>query len=123
MKIIDHKFVKNGAVEDGHFNGGDHVFIEVEAGAHQTVSCKLPNGKFVTFAFMPGTGAEFECVDIHSTVGKHWTDEQTLGRNHWQQQAVGFSKGNNTFDTRKVQTPTSLITLLLASGHHRNAKD
>ena len=42
------------------------------------------------------------------------TDEDT----HYQQHAVGFCRGSNTFDTRKADRPTGLLTLLLNKSHH-----
>jgi len=26
-------------------NGGEHLFVDIDPGQHQTISCKLPNGK------------------------------------------------------------------------------
>ena len=58
-------------------------------------------------------------MDIHATVGCHWTDEHTVGQDHWQQHLVGFSKGGNTFDTRKIKQMTSLVTLLLHKNYYK----
>jgi hypothetical protein len=120
-KILEQKHVTEADIKKGEFNNGEHVFIELEPGQWQTVSCRLPNGKYVTFAFCPGSNdnpTELECVDIHATVGRHWTDEHTAGRDHWQQHLVGFSKGGTTFDTRKIKQTTSLATLLLHKNYH-----
>lgn len=118
MKILRQEMIHEADIRAGEFNNCEHLFIQVEPGQCQTVSCRLPNGKHVTFAFVPGTGAEFECVDIHSTVGRHWVDSFTLGLHHYQQHLIGFSKPGDTFDTRKIKRPTSLATLLLSSKHH-----
>jgi len=106
-------------VNAGHFNRCEHLFVELSPGEYQTISVKLPNGKHVTFAFVPGrTPDDFECVDIHSTVGRHWKDTTTVGENHYEQQLVGFAKEGNTFDTRKLPRKTALATLLLGSRHY-----
>lgn len=103
-----------------HFNGGEHLFVDIAAGTHQTISCLLPNGKFVTFAFVPGDGNEIECVDIHSTVGQPYKYKPTDDDTHYTQHAIGFSRNGDTFDTRKAGKPTGLITLLLNSSHHKS---
>jgi hypothetical protein len=119
MKIVRQEHIEKADIRAGQFNNCEHLFIELAPGQCQTVSCHLPNGKHVTFAFVPGTGNEFECVDIHSTVGKHWIDNLTFGLHHYQQHLVGFSRQGDTFDTRRIKRPTSLATLLLSSHHHQ----
>lgn len=119
MRVIRQEHIKKADIRIGQFNNCEHLFIELSSGQCQTISCKLPNGRHVTFAFVPSTGDEFECVDIHATVGKHWIDSFTLGEHHYQQHLVGFRKGGNTFDTRKLTHTTSLATLLLNSTYHQ----
>ena len=126
MNIIGKEMVKEPNIKAGHFNRCEHVFLELEAGKNQTVSVKLPDGRFVTFAFISGSAPNsFECCDIHSTVGKMWDDDKTLGVHCWEQHLVGFSKGRDTFDTRKIVkdkgVSTALATLLLAKDHHPEA--
>ncbi len=113
--------VPNADVNIGEFNNCEHLFLQIEPGKCQTISCRLPNGKFVTFAFVKGPDGseEMECVDIHTTSGQHWKDNETLGKNHYQQHLVGFSKGRDTFDTRKIKEKTSLATLLLNSDYYK----
>lgn len=122
MKIINQRKIEGRQCNTsaGEFNGGDHLFLELTPKENQTISVKLPSGKHVTFAFVPDNDDPngFECVDIHSNVGQHWRDEQTLGRDHYKHLAIGFHKGGNTFDTRRGKLPTGLITLLLADRHH-----
>ena len=102
----------------GEFNNCEHTFMQVEAGKYQTVSCRLPNGKFVTFAFCPGQGDEMECVDIHSTCGEPFKYKSGDSDIHYKQQAIGFSRNGDTFDTRKANKPTGLMTVLLNKSHH-----
>lgn len=101
----------------GEFNNCEHLFVQLEAGKYQTVSCRLPNGKFVTFAFVPGQGEEMECVDVHSTAGQPFKYKPTDKDTHYTQHAIGFSREGDTFDTRKANR-TGLITVLLNSSHH-----
>ncbi len=119
MKVVRQEKIEAADIPVGQFNNCEHLFIVLAPGQYQTVSCQLPNGKHVTFAFVPSDGDEFECVDIHATVGKQWTDEQTLGKHHYEQKLIGFSKHGNTFDSRKGKHPTSLTTLLLKSPYHQ----
>lgn len=119
MKVLRHEHVEKADLQAGQFNNCEHLFIELAPGQCQTVSCQLPNGKHVTFGFVPGEGNEFECVDLHATVGRHWTDDTTFGRHHYQQHLIGFAKQGDTFDTRKGKKPTSLATLLLSSKHYQ----
>lgn len=113
--------VPNADLALGEFNNCEHLFVQLEPGEMTTISCRLPNGKFVTFCFMPTKGEEFECVDIHSTVGKRFQYKPTDAKIdvHYQQHAIGFSRRGDTFDTREVPRPTGLITLLLNKTHHQ----
>jgi hypothetical protein len=121
MLATKQRNVPKADITQGEFNNGEHLFVQLERGKNQTVSCRLPNGAFVTFAFVPGDGEEFECVDIHSTVGKRFyykpTDEKSDV--HYRQHAIGFSRNGDTFDTRKANKPTGLLTLLLNKTHHQ----
>lgn len=119
MKVIKQEMVTNGRIEDGHFNDCEHLFVDIEAGRNQTISCRLPNGKFVTFAFI-SSKKEFDCVDIHSTVGPKWNNDNTLGKQHWQQHLIGFSdKGGNSFYTPQLKEKTTLATLLLSEHYFK----
>lgn len=119
MKVVGQHHVEQADLNAGHFNRCEHLFLELAPGQYQTISVRLPNGKHVTFAFVPGsTPDDFECVDIHATVGTHWKDKSTVGEDHYEQKLVGFAKGVDTFDTRKLKTRTGLATLLLGAQHH-----
>lgn len=119
MRVLAQHKVHQPDVNAGHFNRCEHLFVELAPGEYQTVSVRLPNGKHVTFAFVPGSSPDdFECVDIHSTVGKHWKDSTTVGEDHYEQKLVGFAKDGDTFDTRKLPRKTGLATLLLGAQHH-----
>lgn len=96
LKVTAQHQVENPDVNAGHFNRCEHLFVELAPGEYQTISVKLPNGKHVTFGFVPGTVPDdFEGVDIHSTVGAHWKDPSTVGEDHYEQKLVGFAKGGN----------------------------
>lgn len=74
IKVTGQRKVESTDRRPEHFNGGEHLFVEIAANEYQTISCKLPNGKFVTFAFIPAGNStqpsnEIECVDLHSNVG------------------------------------------------------
>jgi hypothetical protein len=124
MKLIKVENLQGGgSLADGTFNGGEHTFLELEPHKHQTVSVKLPNGEYVTFAFVPGSNdLETECVDIHSTVGQKFKYKATDDDVHFVQQAIGFSRWGDTFDTRNCDKPTGLLTLLLNKTHHVTVK-
>lgn len=122
MRIIKQEVIdpKQGSRQnEGCFNGGEHTFLEAEAGNYQTISVKLPAGGFVTFAFVPSSDKEnFECVDIHTTVGGQIPRPDGAGGTLYPQKLIGFTTGTNTFDTRKIPQITTLATLLLAPGHY-----
>lgn len=122
MKIRGHQTIngKDAKLASGHFNGGEHLFVEVDGITNQTISCILPGGGFVTFAFLPHGDGKVESVDIHSTVGKQFKYKPTddKGDVHYVQHAIGFSRNGDTFDTRKVNKPTGLMTVLLHPSHH-----
>jgi hypothetical protein len=122
MKIVKTEIMPenyNPSLASGDFNRCEHLRLEVEAGKWQTISCKLPNGKFVTFAFVPGKGNEIECVDLHTTVGTPMPRPDNDERTFFPQQLIGFALGTDTFDTRKGKKTTSLATLLLGSQHYQ----
>ena len=126
MKILKHEPKSDktltGKVADGYFNGGEHLFVSIEPEAYQTISCRLPNGRYVTFAFVPGKRGtdEIGCVDIHTTVGKPFLRERPADDYDvaYPQQLVGFRRGPDTFDTRELPHVTTLTTLLLGDQHY-----
>ncbi len=120
MKVRAHTTIKgcDSKIEQGHFNGGEHLFLEIDGQTHQTVSCILPNGKFVTFAFVPGQEGQVECVDIHTTAGEQFKYKPSDSDTHYSQKLIGFSRAGDTFDSRKSGKPTGLATLLLHPRHN-----
>ena len=128
MKVTGKADISAPELAQGHFNRGEHLFVAIEPGRYQTISCGLPNGRHVTFAFVPGSseGTEMECVDIHATVGKHFSSDHTVGKEMWTHHLVGFSAdGGDAFDTRRLNHArrTSLATLLLSLHHYQNDSD
>lgn len=90
------------------FNRGTHLCVDVPNG-HYTVSCRLSNGKRVTFSFVPyEDGAPAACVDIHHRSGDVW------GQDWERQNVICFSGGRDAFRAdSKDANPVSLTTLLL----------
>ena len=127
MLATKQRKVPKADIRLGEFNNCEHLFVQLEPQKMATISVRLPNGKFVTVCFVPGKGEEFECMDIHATVGRHWTDERTYGKDKWQHHLVGFTiGGGETFDTLREQPnptystpPTTLATLLLDKEYYK----
>ena len=87
--------------EFARFNNCPHTDIEIPNGDH-TISVKLPNGKRITFAFVgEQKDKPAQCVDI-----KYHDRGGVI-------QAKGMAAGRDTFDTRKAEIPTKMITVLL----------
>ena len=120
MKYLKHETVLPAEQsEPGNFNAGEHIYVEIEPGQAQTVSCRLPNGCYVTFAFLPGQDNEMECVDIHSDVGPEVARPRGNGDDPGRlQHLIGFGFGGDSFDTRTAKNPCTLSTLLLHSRHY-----
>lgn len=127
MLATKQRKVPKADIRLGEFNNCEHLFVQLEPQEMATISVRLPNGKFVTFSFIPAAGEDFECVDIHATVGKHWKDDTTLGKDKWSHHLIGFTPGGGTtFDSRAEQPnptcstkPTTLATLLLGPGYYK----
>lgn len=119
MKFIETKDIKYSKIENGEFNACEHTFLECEPEKYQTISVKLPNGKFVSFAFIPASENEMECVDIHTTAGNEITDKN--GDRKYIHHAIGFApQGRNSFDTRRLNDGTLFLTVLLNKDHFPN---
>jgi len=83
------------------FNPCPHTDIDLPDGDH-TISVRMSNGKRITFAFVgEQKDKPAQCVDV-----KYHDGEGTT-------QAIGFSGGRDTFDTRKGTLPTKMLTVLL----------
>ena len=108
----------------GYFNGGEHLFVQIEPGAYQTISARLPNGKFVTFAFVArnSTSEDILCVDLHTTVGKPYPRKDGNKGDLYPIHLVGFCTGTNSFDTRKIDRRTNLATVLLSDEYYKGGR-
>jgi hypothetical protein len=131
MIVTNQTHIEKCDLRQGHFNACEHLFVDIEPGRNQTISCRLPNGKYVTFCFCRGSDQEpkeMGFVDIHSTVGPHFLSEEALGRDQWQMHLVGFCPAApDSFDTRRAKmvipdpkkSPTTLATLLLNKEYYQ----
>lgn len=118
MKIDRIEWVQGGSIEKGHFNSGDHLFLDLHPDKYQTISARLPNpGAYCTFAFIPNSKHTLECCDIHTTQGPQVIRDKDL-KPAYLQHLTGFCGGTNSFDTRKLSKPTLLATLLLNPEHY-----
>jgi hypothetical protein len=126
MKITKHETLEQVQAKprnerqpaNGYFNGCETLHVELEPDKMQTIACRLPDGKFVTFAFVPSPSSPngFECVDIHATIQPNGMNGETPIYKH---HALGFNPGSTTFDTRKIEgKDISLLALLLAPRHY-----
>lgn len=99
------------------FNGGAHLAVDVPDG-NFTITARMTNGKRVTFAFVPYRKDEpAGCVDISyddAPVAPLMNGRTACHVMH----AIGFTVGPDTFDTRKIAAPTTLITVLIANKHY-----
>jgi hypothetical protein len=100
------------------FNGGPHLCVEVPNN-HFTVSAKTTEGKRITFAFVPykEDGAA-QCVDVKyhdSPAPRIPNGDMRLSVMH----SVGFTVGHDTYDTRRMKEPTTLITVLLSDEDYK----
>lgn len=99
-------------IETGDFNRGEHLRVKIEPDKFQTVSCELPNGRFVTFAFIPGPQGDIRCVDIHSTNGP--AEKRPDGSMGYAHHLIGFTQGGpHVFTTRNSDMKCVLATLVL----------
>lgn len=94
--------------EFARFNPCPHTDIEIPDGDH-TISVKMSNGKRLTFSFVgQQKGKPAQCVDIKYHDGGGIV------------QALGMTKGSHTFDTRKMEKPTTLLVVLLLDEDYPN---
>lgn len=93
------------------FNDGQHVCVEVPNGK-STISCKLPDGQQITFAFVPYTADGCpQCVDVQ-VHGKDAT-VQNGSASLPVQDVIAFGVGHDTFRSEDGKRPTTLVTHLL----------
>lgn len=97
------------------FNGGTHLCVDVPNG-HYTVSCRLSNGKRVTFAFVPyREGGPADCVDIHHKTGAPITGERQIDHGRPGQNVICFSGGGDAFRSdAEGSRPVTLTCLILS---------
>jgi hypothetical protein len=126
MKVTGQRHVTDAPERGETFNNCEHLFVRLDPGKCQTISVQLPNGKHVTFGFIPsGDTGEFECVDLHCTMGRPFRVEGRVGKWFHRQHLAGFSADNSAtvFDTRQqFDTPekrTTLATLLLHPRYYK----
>lgn len=129
MKILRQTKIEKANIPNGEFNNCEHLFVEIEPGECQTISCKLPNGKFVTFGFVPSSQPnEFECVDLHHTISPepHWQEMRAEQcEKQYPIHVVGFGYGGSVFDSRNPKhggKPPLLATILLRSDYYLKTK-
>lgn len=100
------------------FNGCPHLCIDVPDGGF-TISARTSDGKRVTFCFVPyRDDAPAGCVDVQyhdAPVPKVPNGRYQLPVMH----SVGFAVGSDTWDTRKHDRPTTLLTVLLDDKHYK----
>lgn len=93
------------------FNRFPHVNIDVPDGGF-TASFRTVAGKRITVAFCPyRDDGPPGCVDI-----KYHDSGQSIMNNGAElpiMHVVGFTVGHDTFNTRKMKEPTTLITMLI----------
>lgn len=112
MRFIDSK----DAEDQGYavFNAGKpHLCVDVPDG-WSTITCRMSNGKKVTFAFIGYEGASPFSVDIHHATGP---DVLHQGVTHQRQDVICFSGGGpdpyHSRDKKFEGKPCTLVTLLL----------
>jgi hypothetical protein len=96
------------------FNRGTHLCVDVPNGNY-TVSCRLSNGKLVTFAFVPyQKDGPADCIDIHHKTGKPITGYDRIDDGSIRQNVICFSGGTDAFRSdAKDARPVTLTCLLL----------
>lgn len=104
------------------FNGGPHLCVDVPDGLF-TITCKMSNGKKVTFAFVPyKDGAPASCVDI-----QHQTTGLTIENGHTDvpvQEVIVWGLGKDICRTHLLdEKPSTLLTLLLANVEEAAERD
>ena len=95
------------------FNPGTHLCVDVPNG-HYTVSCRLSNGKRVTFAFVPYTeNGPADCIDIHHKTGRPITGHDRINDGAIGQNVICFSGGTDAFRSDAKDAPPVTLTCLL----------
>jgi hypothetical protein len=103
---------KNEARKHGFagFNSGKHLLVNIPDGQF-TVSCRLTNGKRVTFAFCPyELNGVPQCVDIQFHDSGQFVQNGDVQCPI--QQVIAFTAGSAKF-VSKLEDKVTLVTLLL----------
>lgn len=106
------------------FNRGTHLCVDVPDG-HYTVSCRLSNGKRVTFAFIPySENGPADCIDIHHATGTPITGRDFINDGAIGQNVICFSGGRDAFRSdAHADTPVTLTCLILSPSEVTHAGD
>jgi|TARA_R110000803_G_scaffold103620_1_gene171772 hypothetical protein len=94
------------------WNDCDHLCVDVPDGI-STISCKLSDGRQITFGFTPyELNGIPKCIDIRDTGNPL---EESLGTNSKQYRQVcnGFSGGGTAFRSSKIEKPITLLSLII----------
>ena len=107
--------------ESGNYalwNDCDHLCVDVPDGV-STISCKLSDGRQITFGFTPyELNGIPKCVDIRD-LGDPLNDKMKTGSDQYRQNLIGFSGGGTAFRTSKLEKLTTLVTLLFKTGESK----
>ncbi len=97
------------------WNDCDHLCVDVPDGV-STISCKLSDGRTMTFGFQPyELNGVPKCVDIRD-LGDPLSYRMGTGSDQYRQNLIGFSGGGTAFRTAKLEKLTTLVTLLFKTG-------
>tara|TARA_R110002167_G_scaffold99086_1_gene260112 strand:- start:52 stop:741 length:690 start_codon:yes stop_codon:yes gene_type:complete len=94
------------------WNDCDHLCVDVPDGV-STISCKLSDGRQITFGFTPyETGGIPKCIDIRDT-GNPLGDRMGTGSKQYRQVCNGFSGSSTAFRSSKIEKPITLLSLII----------
>ena len=119
-KIRSQVFSPAGTESGGYalWNDCDHLCVDVPDGV-STISCKLSDGRQITFGFTPyELNGIPKCVDIRD-LGDPLNDKMKTGSDQYRQNLIGFSGGGTAFRTSKLEKLTTLVTLLFKTGESK----
>ncbi len=119
-KIRSQRLSSANAESGGYalWNDCDHLCVDVPDGV-STISCRLSNGRTMTFGFVPyELNGVPQCVDIRD-LGDPLNDKMRTGSDQYRQNLIGFSGGGTAFRTSKLEKLTTLVTLLFKTGESK----
>ena len=104
------------------FNMGPHLCVDVPDGWY-TISCKTPDGKMITFAFIPDSESDagHSCVDVHhATAAKKKIEFNEQSYECACQEVIVFGQGfytnpfhSHDYYAKNSDKPMTLTTILL----------